>query len=598
MKITEFAKYLQRLEDTPKRLEITDILCDLIKNLTPDEVDKAIYLSLGTLKAPYENPKFNIADKMMIKILTSAYARKDIIQLYDKMGDLGNVALEIAPNIKSKLEIEDVYKHLSELAQAEGTGSQDTKIRLATILMKQLDPLAVKFIVRIILGTTRLGFTELTVIDSLSMLLTNDKSQGEKIEKIYNLHPDMGLIVKKIKEKGMKGIEDIKIETGVPILAQKCQRLADTEEIIEKMGKVWAEYKFDGTRVQAHLDRTKKISKQSLRLRLKGIEQTTIFESSNEDKFLIRTFTRNQEETTHQYPDIAAALNRQVDAQSVILDGEAIGIDKKTGAFLPFQEIMQRKRKYNIAEMTKDIPLKYFVFDILYLNGKDLTEKTLSERRAILKSIVREGDVITVDSHIETDSGDELEEFFEDAKKKHLEGLIVKKPDSVYQAGARSFAWVKLKKADEKLRQLKDTVDVVVLGYYYGRGDRTKFGIGKFLAGIYDKKEDKFKTFTKVGTGLTDEQLREFKVRANKLKTPEKPRNIELNKIYKPDVWVLPKMVVEIGGDEITQSSSHTAEYALRFPRLVKFRDDKKAADCTTLSEIIDLYKTQKRGYY
>ena len=219
MKMTEFAKYLQRLEDTPKRLEITDILCDLIKSLATHEIDKAIYLSLGTLKAPYENPKFNIADKMMIKILTFAYERKDIVQLYDKMGDLGNVALEIAPKITSELEIEGVYKHLTELAQVEGAGSQDTKVKLTTELMKQLDPLSVKFVVRIILGTTRLGFTELTIIDSLSMLLTNDKSQSEKIEKIYNIHPDMGLIAKKVKEKGMNGVKDIKIETGVPILA-------------------------------------------------------------------------------------------------------------------------------------------------------------------------------------------------------------------------------------------------------------------------------------------------------------------------------------------------------------------------------------------
>ena len=583
MKMTEFAKYLQRLEDTPKRLEITDILCDLIKKLTPHEVDKAIYLSLGTLKAPYENPKFNIADKMMIKILTFAYERKDIVQLYDKMGDLGNVALEIAPKITSKLEIEGVYKHLTELAQVEGTGSQDTKVKLTTELMKQLDPLSVKFVVRIILGTTRLGFTELTIIDSLSMLLTNDKSQSEKIEKIYNIHPDMGLIAKKVKEKGMNGVKDIKIETGVPILAQKCQRLADTEEIIEKMGRVWAEFKFDGTRVQTHVDRTKKLMSKST-------EQT--------DKTFIKTFTRNQEETTHQYPDIALALDKQVDAQSVILDGEAVGIDKKTGRFLPFQEIMQRKRKHDIAEIVGDIPLKYFVFDILYLNGKDLTEKTLTERRALLKSVIKNGNVITVDSHIETAFADELEEFFEEAKKKHLEGLIVKKPDSVYQAGARSFAWVKLKKADEKLKQLRDTMDVVVLGYYFGRGERTKFGIGKFLAGIYDEKEDKFKTFTKVGTGLTDEQLREFKVRADKLKTSEKAKNIELNSVYVPDIWVLPKMVVEIGGDEISQSGTHTAGYALRFPRLIKFRDDKNAAGCTTLKEITDLYKTQKRGYY
>jgi len=590
MTFSEFSKYLGRLDNTTKRLEITAILEELIKNLSPEETEIGIYLSLGYLKAPYENPKFNIAERMMLRILGAAYKtnHKELEDIYNKNGDLGNTAYEVAPNKHSDIQIRELYEKLLQLADIEGSGSQEAKVTKMSNILEKLDKLSAKYIVRIILGTTRLGFTELTVIDALNKLIEGNKETEAEIELTYNIHPDIGLISRQIKEHGLKGIKKIGIEVGVPIMPQRCQRLSDTEDIIEKMGKVSAEYKFDGTRVQLHMDRKKTIKSNDM-------EQNALF-GSNEEKMFVKTFTRNLEETTYQYPDIVEGALKQIEAESVILDGEAIGYNKDTGEFLPFQEIMQRKRKHGIAEMAKDIPLRYFVFDILYLNGEELINKTLEERRKILSSIIKPGKVLEVDSSFVTDNAAELADYFEESKEKGLEGIVIKKIDAPYQAGARAFTWVKLKRSETAL--LKDTIDVVILGYYYGKGTRAEFGIGGFLAGVYDKNTDSYKTITKVGTGLKEEDLISLKKAADKIKVNKKPVNVELNKTFDPDVWVSPKMVVELGADEVSKSATHSAGYALRFPRLLKFRQDKKPEDTTSLTEIIDMYNLQKRGNY
>lgn len=594
MTFREFAEYLQKLEATSKRLEITAILSDLIKNLGDKEIAEAIYLSLGYLKAPYENPKFNVADKTMFKMLENAYGVKslEIQNLYSKSGDLGDVAYEILKDTKAKSKttpsILAVYKKLAELAEVAGTGSQDLKIKKMTEILQSLDRISAKFITRIVLGTTRLGFTELTVLDALSGVIEGDKSLREKIEDRYSVYPDIGYIVKKVKMEGTAALKEINMKIGVPILAQKCQRLASPEEIVEKMQKVWAEFKYDGTRVQLHMDRTKKpVTRDAKQTALFGESKTTVY---------VKTFTRNQEETTDQYPDLVAAAKKQIDADSVIIDGEAVGYNKETGQFLPFQEIMQRKRKYDVAQAAKDIPLKYFVFDILYLNGKTLVDKLLTERRELLQKIIKKGPVLEINTHLETNNGERLAEFFDEAKEKNLEGIIAKNPNSAYQAGARSFSWVKLKKADTKL--LDDTVDCVVLGYYFGKGVRAEFGIGGFLVGVYDKDSGTFKTITKIGTGLKEDDWHYLKKEADKIKVPKLPANVDIAKMFVPDVILTPKIVVEVGADEISKSPSHTAGFALRFPRLIKFRADRKAADATSIEEIRSLYKLQKRGYY
>jgi DNA ligase-1 len=471
----------------------------------------------------------------------------------------------------------EVYEKLEEIALIEGTGSQDKKSQKIISLLQSLDPLSIKFAIRIILGNNRLGFTELTIVDAICKFL-NDKTLKSKVEDAYNRFPDIGYITEKIKESGIDGIKKIKIKPGVPILPQKAQRLSTPEEIIEKMGRVWCEYKFDGTRVQLHLN--KKDTKTS----------SDLFEEKT--KFLVKTFTRNLEETTHQYPDIIEDAINQLDVESVILDGEAIGFNKETGEYLPFQETIQRKRKHNVSEIAKQIPLKYLVFDILYLNGEETISLPLTERRKILNKIVKKGGNIEIDSHLETDQPSDVEDFFNEAKHKRLEGIMVKKPDSLYEAGARAFSWIKFKRNDNT--DVLDTVDVVVMGYFYGKGVRSEFGIGGFLVGIYDTESNSFKSISKIGSGLTDEEWVKIKEDCDKISVHEKPKDFDVNKDMYPDIWVKPQIVVTVRADEVSISPIHTATIALRFPRLISFREDKSPFDTTNLEEIKVIYNLKK----
>ena len=585
MKFSNYAEYLLKLESTSKRLEITDILMELIKELSPNETNNAINLALGQLKAPFESERFNLAEKMMIRVLQNSYSAEEskIKDLLKTHGDLGTVALEISTKSeKSDLTINEVYDDLLKVAQYEGSGSQDKKVSGLSELLTKVNGLSAKFIIRIVLGTTRLGFTALTIIDALSKLEAGDKSLKKQIEAKYNVHPDIGLIAQLIKKNGIGGIDHISMETGVPLMPQKPQRIGSPQETFEKMGEeVWAEYKLDGTRVQLHLDRGKKTKK---------VEQD-LFDEGRAETF-VKTYTRNLDETTHQFPDIIEAADKYIEADSVILDGEAIGYDKKTGEYLDFQATIQRKRKHGVKDLAKEIPLKYLVFDILYLNGKSLLELTLQERREKLDKVVKNNEIVEVDQHLSTQSPGELGNYFKDAKSKNLEGLVIKNPQSPYQAGARSYAWVKLKRIEDS--NLDDTIDCVVLGYYFGRGERAKFGIGGFLVAAYDKDSNEFKSISKIGTGLKDDDWVYLKKECDKIKIDSPAGNVSFPKELTPDVMVTPKIVVVVRADEISKSTQHTAEYALRFPRLMEFRKDKAPQDVTSLKEIKELYKLQK----
>ena len=594
MRFSQLASYLQKLENTPKRLEITAILADLIEKLSTDEVDKGIYLSLGYLAAEFETEKFNIAEKMMVRILAQAYDvdAGEVQRQYSQSGDLGTVAENLAKESKRfDLSVSEVHKKLLEIAKIAGSGSQEKKTSTSAQLLQKTDPLSAKYIARIILSTVRLGFTELTVLDALVQTINGakDKEIKKRIEDKYRLHPDIGLIAKKIKEKGLAGLKNVQMEVGVPVHAEKAQRLGSVEEAIEKMGEVWVEQKFDGTRVQLHLDRNKKVKVSEATQQEMFVEE--IF--GKKSTFLIKTFTRNLEETTHQFPDIIEAAAKQIKADSVILDGEAMGYNKETGEFLPFQETIQRKRKHEVAAFAQQIPLKYMVFDILYLNGKSLVDEPLLKRKEILNSVIKvgekSGDLIEIAEHVQTSKAEDISKFWAKALKEGFEGIMIKKVNSPYEAGARNFTWVKMKKTGEQI--LSDTVDCVILGYYHGRGGRAKFGIGGFLVAIWDEKQNLFKTITKVGSGLKDEDWVKLRKLADSISTKEKPKNADIAPKFDCDVWTRPKIVVEIAADELSKSTEHSAGYALRFPRLIKFRTDKSPTDTTSLKEIEQLYK-------
>ncbi len=610
MKFYRLACFLSKLEKTSSRLEMTEILSQLFKRCSHKEIDKACYLCLGRLAPKYIGIEFNMAEKMIVRTLAVVFKEPigEITKDYKREGDLGEVAFKFKiKNEKfksaiqnSKLSVGGVYQRLLEIAQENGQRSQERKIQKMANLLKELDPLSRKYVVRIPISKLRLGFSDMTVLDALSWSKTRDKSLRKILERAFSVLADIGKIAKIFKAKDIVGIRKIKSEIGVPILPAKAERLKTPEEILEKMdGKCGLEPKYDGFRCQIHFSKEKKISglaKESLKL----------FE---EQKYFVRIFSRNLDNMTYMFPDVVAAAER-LKAKSVILDGEAIAYNPTTGKFLPFQETVQRKRKHGVREKAKQLPLKVFCFDILNLNGKPLLDLPFKKRRNLLERLLakskgeEKGLVLTKQEIVKKPQ--DFETFFREVVSEGLEGLMAKRLDTAYQAGARNFNWVKYKAGMKE--GLADTVDCVVMGYYRGRGKRASFGIGAFLVGVikisnieYQKERerkieevDQYVTVSKIGTGLTDKQWKEMFKRCEKLRVEKRPKEYKVDKNLFPDVWCLPELVVEIEADTITKSPIHTAGLALRFPRLKRFRDDKDPRQATFLTELERIVKVKK----
>jgi DNA ligase-1 len=570
MLFKDLASYLEKLEKTSSRNEITVILAELFKKSDPSEIDKTVYLLSGRLAPNYKGINFAIAERMMFRVLARAYQKdqKEVEALFKKVGDIGEVAQELAEGRKGKgnLSVTEVYDEMMKAALAAGVASQDKKVEIMSQLLSRVDALSARFIARIPVGNLRLGFSDMTILDALSVMIKGDKSARKEIEAAFNVNVDIGMIAQKVKAKGLLALKNIDPVPGTPLRPSLCERLPSAEKILEKVGSPLAvEPKYDGFRSQVH-----------------------IFKENGEKKIMI--FSRNLESTTAMFPDIVEAV-KKINIESAILDGEAIGFDPKTDKFLPFQETIQRKRKHGVEEAAKNLPLKLFVFDILSKNGKSLLALPFTERRKILVETIpaKLGKIEVTRQDVVSDPN-----IIRDLVKKYLseglEGAIVKKLDSEYKAGQRGYHWVKYKKTTEA--GVADTIDLVVMGVNKGQGKRAGFGVGAFLVGVRDG--NRFKTVSKIGTGLTDEQWRELESRSRKLESKEKPKEYEVDKNLEPDLWCKPSLVVEILADEITKSPIHTAGLALRFPRLIKFRDDKNPDQATTLGELRKLFEMQK----
>lgn len=586
MKFSDLSVYLDKLEHTTSRNAMIEILAELFKASPAPDIDKIVYLMQGRVAPLFAPIEFGMAEKQMLKAIAFAYQvpDKEVSSEYKKIGDLGALTSKFAEsgskNHESRVTVAEVFDGLKKVAQTGGEGSVGKKMMIVVGLLKSLDPLSARFVSRIPIAKLRLGFSDMTVLDALSWMLDGTKAHRKEIEAVFNIRPDLGYIAKKVKEKGVKGLDAANPVVFTPILMARAERLSSGEEIIKKIGTCAIEPKFDGFRLQAHK---------------KGNE--------------VKLFTRNLEDATFMYPDVVEGIRTQIKAKEAIFEGEAIAYNRETGEFLPFQETTQRKRKYDIEEFAKKIPLKLITFDLLFLEGKNMISEPYTERRKQLGSIISKGDTVLLSEEKVIDNAKDIETFFDDAVSRGLEGILAKKLDGTYRAGARDWTWIKFKRSYSAL--LDDTIDCIVMGYYLGRGKRTAFGIGGFLIGVYDKKQDHFVTVARVGTGLTDEEWRTLADRGQKLKTKEKPPLYLVDKLLEPDIWMEPEIVVEIKADEITRSSVHTAGrvmkasksgsafdvdvpgYALRFPRLERFRDDKKPEDITNLHEVEEMFENQ-----
>lgn len=600
------AQYFEKLEATSKRLELVDVLSKLFKQSKSDEIGKICYLIQGRVAPFFEPVEIGMAEMTIAQAVARAFgtSKDQVVKLYRQKGNIGLAAQLLSKKQKAKskkqLTVNEVFEELLKIAKFTGQGTVEKKISTLSELLTKLDPTSIKHVVNIPLGTLRLGIGDPTVMDALSLAKTGKKDLRPIIEDAYNKTSDLGYVAENFWSKGEKGIKNIKLIVGKPVRPALAERLPSAEEVIKRVGSRFAaEPKFDGFRVQVHLDRRKSFIVNSSSGKDTLVTRNPNERSTISDKQHVRIFSRNLEDTTHAFPDLVKGVIEEAKAKSAILEGEAIAYNPQTEEFLPFQETTKRRRKYKVEEMAQKLPLVMFAFDLLYVNGADITQLPYSQRRKKLEKTVSKGNkIIRLAEERTLTTAGEITEFFNESISEGLEGLMIKKLDSPYQAGGRGLHWIKFKRS--QAGELTDTVDCVLLGVYSGRGKRTEFGVGGLLVGVYDDKKDEFVTISRIGTGLTDEEFRKVNDIGKKLRVDHKPSRV--NAKIEPSYWVEPKVVLEIYADEITRSPIHTAGFdektgtgfALRFPRLVKFREaDKRTEDATTVSEIEKMYRQQ-----
>ncbi len=580
MQFSEVSKKFMEMETTTKRLELTSILGSLLDG-AGDDLKELVYLIQGKLAPDYEGIEFGISGKLIVKSLANASGQteEEVNKLFSKNGDLGTTAAELrenirqAPLVSEDLTLHYVYTKLLDLANSSGPGSVKGKMDIYSDLFMNSKPDDIKYITRIIMGKLRLGVADSTILDSLVSAFS-EKKYAEIIDTAYNFHPDIGLIATLLEKRDIKTIENIGPEPLVPFKVMLAERLKSIDDIREKMNHMVAyEYKYDGLRTELHK---------------KG------------DK--IKIFSRGLEETTDNFPDIVSNFKKNYNFDSIIIDGESVPYNPETGELFPFQMVSKRRgRKYGLDEKSLEIPLVMFIFDILELNGKSLVNTPYQERRKILEENFKDNEYFRLATRLVSDDSEEINKFFEKSIEDGCEGVVAKNTssESVYRAGARGWLWIKFKRDYQK--ELADSMDLVVIGAFNGHGRRAG-AYGALLMASYNEETQEYESFTKLGTGFSDEVLFSLPKMFSEIKEDHKPAMVNSKMI--PDVWFYPQIVMEIQGAEITVSPIHTCAYskiekdsglALRFPRLVKIRDDKKAEDATTTNEIIELYKMQKK---
>src|SRR5487761_35666 len=571
---------------TSSRIDLTNILSQILKETPRELVGKVAYLTQGKLHPDFEVVELGMADKSVSKAIQRAFGSEpsEIQSLVRKTGDLGDAAASLSKKrsqrslFEERLTVERVYSTLDQIANSSGSGSIDSRIGNLASLLNSASDVEAKFLVRFVNGKLRLGVADYTVLDALSFAFTGNKEGREQLEKAYNLSSDLGLVAQLLAEKGMRSIGRIKVSVGRPVRPMLAERLGSSEEIIEKMGgEAMAEYKLDGERVQAHRGRSGEIILFSRRL---GV-------------------------ITSHYADVARYLSK-ISAVDFIVEGEVVALDA-SGRYLPFQELMHRRRKYGLEEAMEKYPACLNLFDVLFLEGKEVIDHPYWERRSALEKLLAKSrsidrsKLLLVPAKPVKDS-EAIDRLMQESLDAGCEGLVIKDSKSPYRAGARGFAWIKFK--PEYREGVRDTIDLVIVGANHGMGRRVG-NYGTFLLAAYDKDSDIFKTTTKIGTGFSDLDLANLSKILGKIRVEEKPSRVESN--VSADDWFEPKIVLEVIASEITLSPIYTAGLdlvrvgsglALRFPKFTgKIREDKAPEDATTVRELVELYQQQTRQF-
>jgi len=580
MEFSIIAELFEKMENTSKRIELTNILVELLKKTPKKIIPNVVYLLQGIIRPNFEGVELGVAEKLAIRAISksSGLSIKKIEDDYRNCGNLGLTASNIL-KLKTqttftaeKITVERVYETLFKIANLEGKGSQDLKMKYISSLLNDATPLEAKFVLNILLGTLRLGIAENTVMDALAIGFTGKKEYRKQIEDAYNVSSDLGKVSEVIASEGLDGIKKFQISLFNPVRPMLADRIKSEKEATEKMPVEFAaEYKLDGERVQIH--------KQA-------------------DKIIL--FSRSLENITKYYPDIVENIGNSLDVNEGIFEAEIVAINENTGEFLPFQELMHRRRKYKLKEAVLQYPISVNFFDVLYFDGKNCLNLKYSERRKILENSVKENNFAKLVPMAIVKNENEVEDFLENSINSGCEGLMLKILDAAYRAGIRGGNWLKLKR--EYRNELGDSLDLVVIGAYFGKGRRTG-RYGTLLLATYNPEKDNFPSICKVGTGFTDESLDQlYQILSNKVILKKNPR---IESEMEADVWFEPELVLEIVASEITLSPIHKtaldtirkgAGLALRFPKFTgKIRIEKGSEDASTDEEVYSLYKGQTK---
>ena len=580
MKFSIISDAFEKMETTTKRLELTDILVGLVKEIPEDVISKAIYLIQGKLRPNFEGVELGIAEKLVMRAMSksSGIPLKKIEGDYNKGGDLGQTAENILQQkiqttfSSETITLERVYETLFKIANLEGKGSQEIKMRYISSILNDATPQEAKFILKILLGTLRLGIAENTVMDALAIAFTGKKENREIIENAYNVSSDLGKVAQVVSTGGIEQIMKFQIQLFNPIRPMLADRIKSGEDTVKKFREEFAaEYKLDGERAQIHK------------------QNNTIV-----------IFSRSLENITSYYPDIVEKISKSIITDEVILEAEVVAMNSNTGDFLPFQELMHRRRKYEIDDAVSKYPISVNFFDVLFADKKNCMEMTYSDRRKLLEKIIKEDDFARLIPMSVISSEEQVLEVLENSINAGCEGLMLKDLDSIYKAGIRGSNWLKLKR--EYQNELGDSLDLVVIGAFFGKGRRTG-RYGTLLLATYNDEEDTFPSICKVGTGFSDESLDQlYQILSPKVTLKKNPRIVSE---MEADVWFEPELVIEIVASEITQSPIHKTALnkikegtglALRFPKFTgKIRTEKNSEDASTDEEVIALYKVQKK---
>jgi len=580
MEFSIIAEIFERMESTSKRIELTNLLVELLKKTPKKIIPNAVYLLQGIIRPNFEGVELGVAEKLAIRAISksSGLSIKKIEDDYKKCGDLGITASNIL-KLKTqttftaeKITLERVYETLFRIAKLVGKGSQDLKMKYISSLLNDATPLEAKFVLKILLGTLRLGIAENTIMDALAIAFTGKKENKEQIENAYNVSSDLGKVSLLIATDGIDEIKKFKISLFSPIRPMLADRVKSEKEAIKKMSERFAaEYKLDGERVQIH-------------------------KQANE----IVLFSRRLENITQYYPDIVENVKKSLSVNEGVFEAEIVPVNENTGEFLPFQELMHRRRKYKLEKAISQYPITVNFFDVLCFDKKDCLNLEYSERRKILEKLVNEDDFSKLVPMLLVKNENEIEDFLENSINSGCEGLMLKTLDAPYRAGARGSNWLKLKR--EYRNELGDSLDLIVIGAYFGRGRRTGL-YGTLLLGTYNPDKDNFSSVCKVGTGFTDESLDQlYQILSNKITLKKNSRVVSE---MEADVWFEPELVLEIVASEITLSPIHKtglnlirkgSGFALRFPKFTgKIRYEKAVEDASTDEEVLALYKGQSK---